>query len=321
MNTANNINCQYNKRYRKFNVLNKQDNIYYIKNPIYFDELHSLVELHPTCYFRIIPAKNKKYSYLVSYINECIPSIIANYSLTYKIAWILRGFIDFPQCKTCNKQLIHPKYLFNVFDGFRTHCSNRCAQLDSITQKTISDTLYKHYGMRVKSCLQIPVIQQKSIATCIKKYNVKNAGGAAIVQQRCKKHYIYDGKNFHSSPELAYYIWLIDHNIPFQYHIGSLPYMYNGILHHYYPDFIVNGRFVEIKGDQFFDKNGKMKPPKYSEYKNINTYKNACGQYEAKYQCMLKNNVLILRNKQYQQFIDYVNNKYGIDYLRSFKKK
>jgi len=67
---------------------------------------------------------------------------------------------------------------------------------------------------------------------------------------------------------LAYYIWLIDHNIPFQYHIGSLPYMYNGILHHYYPDFIVNGR---------------MKPPKYSEYKNINTYKNACGQYEAKY--------------------------------------
>ena len=46
----------------------------------------------------------------------------------------------------------------NIFSGFRDFCSNQCAQLNEKTQKTISTTLYKHYGKRVKSSMQIPEV-------------------------------------------------------------------------------------------------------------------------------------------------------------------
>ena len=36
-------------------------------------------------------------------------------------------------------------------------------------------------------------------------------------------------------------------------------------------------------------------------------------RYEAKHQCMLKNNVKILKTTDYMKYIDYVKSKYGKD--------
>jgi hypothetical protein len=71
----------------------------------------------------------------------------------------------------------------------------------------------------------------------------------------------------------------------------------------YYPDFIVNGKYVEIKGLQFFenkDPNGKL----------INPYdRSEDGKYEAKQQCMKNNNVEVITETS--KYIEYTISKYG----------
>ena len=79
------------------------------------------------------------------------------------------------------------------------------------------------------------------------------------------------------------------------------------IEHYYIPDFEINGRLVEIKGDQFFKEDGTMQCPFDHNYD---------GQVEAKHQCMLNNNVLIIRSSEYKVAVDYFNSKYTKnDYL------
>lgn len=43
------------------------------------------------------------------------------------------------------------------------------------------------------------------------------------------------------------------------------------------------------------------------------------GLYEAKHQCMLKNNVIILKYKEYVKYVKYVNEKYGKNYIKQYK--
>ena len=75
------------------------------------------------------------------------------------------------------------------------------------------------------------------------------------------KKYIYNNIKFDSSWELAYYIWLKDHNINFEYHTVILEYKVNDTTHFYYPDFKVNNELQEIKGTHFFDKDGQLIDP------------------------------------------------------------
>ena len=44
------------------------------------------------------------------------------------------------------------------------------------------------------------------------------------------------------------------------------------------------------------------------------------GHAEAKHQCMLENKVKIITSSEYQKFLDFVDEKYGKNYLDSFKK-
>lgn len=124
-----------------------------------------------------------------------------------------------------------------------------------------------------------------------------------------KKRYAYDGLFFDSSWELAYFIWLKDHNIPFEYQRGELRYEYDGQIKTYFPDFHVNGQYIEIKGPQFF-KNGKM----------INPWdRTQDGLYEAKRQCMIANNVKIVTDCSL--YLKYLEDVYGKDYLSKFDLK
>ena len=72
------------------------------------------------------------------------------------------------------------------------------------------------------------------------------------------------------------------------------------------PDFKIGNKYYEIKGDQFleFYKNGNPK-----------TLKNN----KEKYNCMKKHNVMLIWSKQIKKYIDYINNKYGDNYLDKFK--
>ena len=50
-------------------------------------------------------------------------------------------------------------------------------------------------------------------------------------------------------------------------------------------------------------------------------YATVCEQFEVKHQCMLKNDVIILRHVEYCMFLCYVSQTYGKDYLKQFRVK
>lgn len=58
----------------------------------------------------------------------------------------------------------------------------------------------------------------------------------------------YKGYFCDSTYELAYVIYCLDHNIPIERNREYFLYEYQGKQHRYYPDFIVDGVLVEIKG-------------------------------------------------------------------------
>ena len=126
---------------------------------------------------------------------------------------------------------------------------------------------------------------------------------------------------FDSLPELAFFIWLNDNGYDFEYQPDVVfEYEYAGKKHVYLPDFLVDGMFVELKGDHFFDESGKMINPFRDPSWTDLEYSDECLKYEAKHQCMLDNGVTIMREEQYRKYIDYVNLKYGNDFLKKFKK-
>ena len=148
-------------------------------------------------------------------------------------------------------------------------------------------------------------------ATSLERYGVDNPMKIPEIRKKSQHKYLFDGVNFDSMPEIAYYIYLKDHNIDFEYQPNkSFKYEENKKIRTYQPDFLVEGTYIEIKGKQFFDESGKMINP-YNEDQN--------DRYEAKHQCMIENHVKIITD--YKKFIDYTVEKYGKDYLKQFIKK
>ena len=122
-------------------------------------------------------------------------------------------------------------------------------------------------------------------------------------RRKTMKKYTYDGITFSSKPEIAYYIWLTDNNIRFEYEPNvRFEYTFDNKTRYYHPDFylIDDNVFVEIKGDQFFNKDGVMKNPFDNDQSGI---------YRAKQQCMVKNHIKIIRSDEYSIYLQYVSKK------------
>lgn len=156
------------------------------------------------------------------------------------------------------------------------------------------------------------IVKNKIKKTMFNKYGVDNPWKSHDVQKRIKKRYTYNNTSFDSMPEIACYIYLTEHNISFIYQpTCPITYIINGKKYTTWPDFLVNDELWEIKGKQFIDKQtGKWKCPFDRSLDEI---------YEAKHQALLQAHVKIIYEDSYNQYIDYVNIKYGINYLRQFK--
>ena len=134
------------------------------------------------------------------------------------------------------------------------------------------------------------------------------------IQLKAKRKYRYNGINFDSMAEIAFYIWLTDNNVKFEYHPinTSFCYLYKNKTHKYFPDFKIDGKYYEIKGTQFFKDKDISK-------EMINPFNRKLdGLAKAKHQCMIKNNVIILTENEYNFYLKYVKKNYGRTYLKGF---
>lgn len=106
-------------------------------------------------------------------------------------------------------------------------------------------------------------MKEKCKKTMLARHGVEYAQQSADIKQKalrsavehhgtvaCKRRYAYDEQKFDSSWELCYYIWLKDHDIGFTYPCkDAISYECDGKKHLYFPDFKVEGQYVEIKGN------------------------------------------------------------------------
>ena len=165
------------------------------------------------------------------------------------------------------------------------------------------------------SPLQSKVIQEK-----IKQLNLEKYGTEYFLQSKEAQHfrkpkYTFEEQNFDSKPELAFYIYCKDQGFNIQKYSGEgFEYFLNDQKHLYFPDFEVKKDeeliLFEIKGDQFLKEDGSWQNPYDNSSNNL---------YEAKHQCALKNNVVILYSRDYQKYIEYVTVTYGKHFFEKFK--
>ena len=145
------------------------------------------------------------------------------------------------------------------------------------------ETMQKKYGT---TC---GFFTPKAKQTVKEKYGAEHFSNTTEFSKRRVKKYNQNGMSFDSKDEIMLYNFATDMNIPITLHPEcNFKYLYNNKVHTYEPDFIINEKYYETKGLQFFE-------DKNPNNKMINPYDRSMdGLFEAKHQCMLSNNVRIL---------------------------
>lgn len=166
----------------------------------------------------------------------------------------------------------------------------------------IDETNFKRYGTK-EVHFGSEYCVNKSKETCKNRYGVEYPLQNKEIQEKCKRKYFYNNTYFDSSYELAYYIWLQDNNIDFEYHTIILEYKIENDTHYYFPDFKVNNELIELKGTHLINEQGILIEPSTKKLLIEKT------------QCLKDNKVKIITDCSEQ--LSYVKNKYGIDFISS----
>lgn len=92
---------------------------------------------------------------------------------------------------------------------------------------------------------------------------------------------------------MAYVIYCNDHNIKIKRNKEGFDYLFENKVHKFYPDFIVNGEYVEIKG--YF---GKKNEAKISQFKK---------------------ELIVIDKIKIKPYIEYVQEKYGKYFIQLYE--
>ena len=158
--------------------------------------------------------------------------------------------------------------------------------------KRINETRYKK---RLKDPQYDLKIYEKHMKTYYEKTGYYWPAQNPDVKSKMRRKYTYNDIMFDSSPEIAYYIWLTDNNIKFEFHPKiRLKYYANGKLHFYEPDFLIckTNQLEDIKGDHFL-KTHFIKRAK------------------EKFDCMKQNNIRLIFSNEYKIYMDYCAKKFN----------
>ena len=288
--------CNINKR--KETIANKlKINPNYKRNIVQKVKLTKLKRYGNEKYVNIEKRKQtnlKKYGYECAFLSKTIQNKIAN----------------------TNKKLYGSENVFASKQIQDKICRNNIQKYGvkyTLQAQSVKDQIKKtniqKYGCEYIGAAQ--TIRQKIIETCLEKYNTPCPLRNENIKKLSFAKYFYNNIFFDSAPELAYYIWLTDNKISFEYQPNiTFEYEYEGKKHIYMPDFLVEDQLIELKGSQFLNEDGSWKNP----YNKSDT-----GKTEAKHQCLLKNNVKIIYTDEYQKYLNYVKETYGKSYLKNFK--
>lgn len=146
------------------------------------------------------------------------------------------------------------------------------------------------YPMQNKKCVE------KAQQTNLERYSSEWYQQTEEFISESNRKYIYQNERFDSSWEVAYWIWCKNNKKDIKrntkkYKLPSGRYII--------PDFIVDGRLVEIKGDHL---------------KKLSTWEENSEFY-------LRNDVRVLFYKDIKPILNYIYKKYGKNYLIQFKQK
>lgn len=157
--------------------------------------------------------------------------------------------------------------------------------------------------------------------TLNERYGVDYSSHIPEVQTKKKKKFMYKGISFDSSWELIYYIYCLDHNISISRNTDKwFDYFYKDERHRYFPDFIVDDKIIEIKGNHLLDEDNNLTSFYSDVDKSLSDKeKQYCKELSlAKSRCMKDNNVILISDISiYKKYID---DKYGKNYIRQFKR-
>lgn len=154
------------------------------------------------------------------------------------------------------------------------------------------------YG--VDNPLQVSTIREKGEQTCLDKYGVKHYTQSIEYHKKARKLYSYNDIKFDSLWEVAVYIYytylgylVIRCPVKFQYFINNKE-------HYYFPDFSINGKLVEIKGDHLINK----------DYELIDFYNEGQEIIDCKNKLIKDNSIEIWAYNEVKDALKYFNSNY-----------
>lgn len=213
-------------------------------------------------------------------------------------------------CKKCGKAY-HISATQKQFDlgKYRKNCSTSCANKRNLTEETkkkISNGV-KSSEKFIESCNRRRTLEQKVYKCnyCGKSFMLSDERDTTSIKycsSICKHNYLsehsggyrkgsgrgksgwYKGVHCDSTWELAFLIYHIDNGLYIKRCTERRKYLYNGIEHFYYPDFITDEGIIEIKG-----------------YNN--------PQWEEKHE--QNKDIKVLYKIDIKKYLDYAESKYG----------
>lgn len=128
------------------------------------------------------------------------------------------------------------------------------ASQSEVVKQRIVATFMQNYGVR--NSLMVDSVRKKGNDTCMKRYHTKwyQQSDAYVSSKRHKfVSNKYPGIKFDSKWEVLVYEYCKDNNIEIEYSPKiKYEYQYAGETHIYHPDFLINDKIYEVKGDNFF---------------------------------------------------------------------
>lgn len=207
----------------------------------------------------------------------------------FKSQQALNGHVG--KCKIANPNYISP----SKKDGYVNPMKGRPAWNKGLTKKTslivanYSESISKSIKNKKRKPLSDDTKQKLSII--MKEKYSKNPPKVAG-RSKCGW---YKGFYCRSSWELAYLIYHLEHNINIESVTSGFKYIWEGSEHTYFPDFYLpdTNTYVEIKG--YYSKQSLEKTKQF------------------------EGNLLVLRYRELQIYLDYVVNKYGDDFVQLYE--